>query len=353
MNSEEKIKRLQLYKSSILEFQKNKSAAAREFLNKNSTWVQQEIRNAGCFLTITVGPPPIVGGMIMRDVNPFDMMFNPPYRANFFGVILDMLEKTIGVIEHAIEAKAAPVTKIPATFIRYASDILAATGSGLSGSEIVSVTASYAVEYDREIPHPTYPFQSPNKRTALYENLMAFQPEEQFRVIRELSEHNSISKNKNSQLSELKIRLATRYGHLSGVGASQINETLLEETRHWLQDHPSSLSLYNEALAKYENRVFSRNLLDDLRLALEKLLQSIFKNQKSLENQIANVGVHIKQQGASPELTNMLVKLIDYYAKYHNSYVKHDDAVIEEEIDFIFEITSSFMKHLVKLSSKS
>jgi len=49
----------------------------------------------------------------------------------------------------------------------------------------------------------------------------------------------------------------------------------------------------------------------------------------------------------------MFVKLLDYYAKYNNSYVKHDDAVIEEEIEFILEITSSFMKHLVRLSCKN
>jgi hypothetical protein len=36
------------------------------------------------------------------------------------------------------------------------------------------------------------------------------------------------------------------------------------------------LSPYNEALEKFEHRVFHRNLIDDLRLALEKLLRSVF-----------------------------------------------------------------------------
>ena len=52
----------------------------------------------------------------------------------------------------------------------------------------------------------------------------------------------------------------------------------------------------------------------------------------------------IKRPLASPPQ-----KLIDYYSKYQNTYVKHDDAVIEPEIEIIFEITSSFMKHLVRL----
>ena len=88
---------------------------------------------------------------------------------------------------------------------------------------------------------------------------------------------------------------------------------------------------------------------DDLRLALEKLLRAVFVNKKSLENQIGFVGSYIKKRGGSTELANMFVKLVDYYSKYQNSYVKHDDSVIEEEIEFIFEITSSFMKHLIRL----
>ena len=61
--------------------------------------------------------------------------------------------------------------------------------------------------------------------------------------------------------------------------------------------------------------------------------------------------IHIKDQGGSPELANMFAKLLEYYTKYNNKRVKHDDAVIEEEIEFVIEITSSFMKHLIRLSS--
>jgi len=64
------------------------------------------------------------------------------------------------------------------------------------------------------------------------------------------------------------------------------------------------------------------------------------------------LGPFLKSKGGSPELTNMFQKLLDYYSKYQNSYVKHNDDVIEEEIEFIFEITASFMKHLVRLNSR-
>jgi hypothetical protein len=64
--------------------------------------------------------------------------------------------------------------KSPATFVRYASDILADTNAGLSGNDIIRETASYAVEYDVVLPHPAYPFGAANKRMSLYDHLMAF-----------------------------------------------------------------------------------------------------------------------------------------------------------------------------------
>jgi hypothetical protein len=224
----------------------------------------------------------------------------------------------------------------------------------LSGTNIIKETAAYAVEYDVTLPHPTYPFDAPNKRTALYENLMAFSAPQQYRIIKELCDHRSFRPVPNGKRKELKVRLVTRYQHLSeSDGLSEINQTLIEETRHWLDGFPESLSLYNDALQKYEHGVFHRNLLDDLRLALEKLLHIVLDSDKSLENQVKAVGGYIKEHGGSKELANMFVKLVDYYASYHNTYVKHDDAVIEEEIEFIFEITSSFMKHLIRLSDKT
>lgn len=244
--------------------------------------------------------------------------------------------------------------KIPANFIRYATDILAETSSGLSGNEIIKATASYAVEYDVQLPHSSYPFDAPNKRTALYDNLMAFDGLQQYRIIKELCEHRSFRPGKNRDREELKIRLATRYPDFAGEApASDINETLIEETRHWLDSYSDALESYNSALQKYEAAIFHRNLIDDLRLALELLLKKLFNSDKSLENQLPALGKFIKESGGSKELANMFQKLVEYYAKYQNSYAKHDSAVIEEEIEFIFEITSSFMKHLVRLNTNA
>lgn len=240
---------------------------------------------------------------------------------------------------------------IPPTFVQYAADILGDTAKGLSGGEIVRATSVYAVEYDIDLPYPSYPFDAPNKRTALYDNLLAFDAPQQYRIIKELCEHRSFGYVESPERKQLKILLITRYSHLDPQDSpSEINETLIEETKHWLEDFPEALKIYSQAKEKYDHGAFHRNVLDDLRLGLEKLLREVLGNDKSLEKQQPEVGSLIKESGGSAELGNMFMKLLDYYSKYQNSYVKHDDAVIEAEIEFVFEITSSFMKHIVRVA---
>lgn len=244
--------------------------------------------------------------------------------------------------------------RISPAFLTYASEVLGDTHSGLTGSQIVKNTAAYAVDYGVDIPHAEYPFEAPNKRTALFENIKPFSPEEKYRIIKDLCD-TLLDRGQNTEdVREVKMKLVSQYSHLESDDIdTYIDETLTEKTRHWLENHEEALKLYQKALDKYKHGQFERSLLDDLRLSLEKLLHSLLGNEKSLENQISNIGGFIKERGGSPELRNMLVQLINYYTDYQNTYIKHDDAVIDEEVEFVVEITSSFMKYIVRVSSKS
>lgn len=238
--------------------------------------------------------------------------------------------------------------EIPNTFIEYAVSILGDTNYGLTGGEIANLSSAYAFDFNVDIPFASYPFPPslPNKRTALRENIKKFSSTQQFKIIKELCEHNRLKGNPN--VEDLRIKLITRYGNLS-ASPDAINEILLEETKHWLSNYQIPLNQYQSALTKFNNGIFQRNLLDDLRLSLELLLKEIFGNSKSLENQISEIGEFIKSKNGSKEFANMFQKLIEYFSKYQNTYIKHRDNVIEQEVEFIFEITSSFMKHLVRL----
>ena len=240
------------------------------------------------------------------------------------------------------------MAELSETFVNHSAEIL---GEGLTTSHMLKICNAFAVEYNVDIPHTKYPYTANNKRAALAQNIMKFDEPQRYQLIKELCDHSDNAARPEAR--KVKLQLMTRYGHLSdeALGAA-VNEELIEQTKHWLDLFIDASGLYHQALEKHKNNVFQRNVLDDLRLSLELLVQRILNNEKSLENQLPLVGDFVKTRGGSPEFVNMFVKLLDYYTKYQNNYVKHDDAVIEEEIEFIFELTSSFMKHLVRLSQR-
>ncbi len=236
------------------------------------------------------------------------------------------------------------MNKLDDSFLTYASDILAETNSGLSGMKIVEYCNSYAITFNRIIPYGSYPFDAPNKRTALRENLRAFEAAEQFRIIKELSELPAF--NENEQAKTLRLTLFKRYGNLA---TEKISETeLIQTTKHWLSGHPTAMKQYESALSKYEGGIFERNTLDDIRLSFELLVKDLLGNEKSLENQIGGICGILDKCGTSVELKNMVQKIIDYYTKFQNNHVKHDDAVNENEIEYVIELTSVIMKFLIK-----
>ena len=106
MGPDERIDRLNEFKQKLGEWRKNKDGASREWINQNKVWVRREVIEAGCFRTLTIGPPPAVGGFVMQNVDPFMMIFDPPYLMDLTRTVIDMIDQTIGVI------KAGPTTPL-------------------------------------------------------------------------------------------------------------------------------------------------------------------------------------------------------------------------------------------------
>ena len=127
-----------------------------------------------------------------------------------------------------------------------------------------------------------------------------------------------------------------------------LNSSLLRENLVLLTAFPEAAKLYQSALNKLNERRNERNLLDDLRLSLEVLLKNLLTNNKSLENQTNALGLYLLERGASLEARNMLVTLIDYYTKYQNKYIKHNDLVQSNEIELLVNLTGAFIAFLIK-----
>ena len=238
-------------------------------------------------------------------------------------------------------------------FLGFASDILGDTSKGLTGTEMFKAFREFSVRRNCSIKYASMPSKPMTKRVLLLANLKCLDTENQFRIIDQLCDHEKFNSVVHAgHTDELKQRLHKDYGHLNpDPDHDGVLPELVEQTKHWLDGHDEALELYNQALEKYDTGLFQRNMLDDLRLSLEKLLHDLLANGKSLENQKANVGSLIKNKGGSKELQNMFVSLIGYYCDYQNTYVKHNSNVKEQELELVLELTSSFMKHLVRLSS--
>lgn len=105
MTPDARIDKLEAFKRNLQHYkdlwrQPQQQAPLRSALNQEKMWVRQEIITAGCFKTVTVAPPAAIGGLVLRDGDPFNMMFDGPYGLDPTDVIVDMIEETIGVVRN-------------------------------------------------------------------------------------------------------------------------------------------------------------------------------------------------------------------------------------------------------------
>ncbi len=108
MATSDKIKLLEDFKALLLDWERiagsydtdaTERAAARSRINRDKSVVRQIVIEAHCLKRLTIGPPPALGGLIVRDVDPFAVIFDPPYGRSVISVIMDMLDEAIGVLE--------------------------------------------------------------------------------------------------------------------------------------------------------------------------------------------------------------------------------------------------------------
>ena len=102
MDAEERVNRLQQYKDASIAWEHSSDSqeltTLRTFLNQNKQAVKRDIVEARCYKTMTISPPPAVGGLVMSRICPFDMMFTPPYMQSLVPYVVDMIDEAIGVM---------------------------------------------------------------------------------------------------------------------------------------------------------------------------------------------------------------------------------------------------------------
>ena len=75
------------------------SAELRSRINRNMRKLQSVIADAGCVKVVTLAPPPMVGGFIISNGNPFNCIFDNYHGMSMIPTVIDMIDATIGVME--------------------------------------------------------------------------------------------------------------------------------------------------------------------------------------------------------------------------------------------------------------
>ncbi|TDQ73836.1 hypothetical protein [Sphingobacterium yanglingense] len=243
---------------------------------------------------------------------------------------------------------------IKEAFLSHTSEVLAETQSGMTWGQIVKFFIAKAVKFNIDIPYTDKNFLNlvdkngkklANKRTAFFENLKAFSPQQQFDIINELCDTRSDIPG----ALELKQTLVTQYKQFRSTSPFESSVEQIEEVKTLLGDYPAAETLYKSGIEKVENGIYERNAIDDLRLSLEVLVKEILVNEKSLENQQGELKKFLASKGVVPEIANLLWVNIDHITKYNNRYVKHNDNVGKIDSEMILDLTTTVIKQTIKV----
>jgi hypothetical protein len=139
------------------------------------------------------------------------------------------------------------------------------------------------------------------------------------------------------------------------AGAKLLDEAVVNDTLLWLNDYPIVAKHFEEALRIYQSKDVAkyRNLLDNLRFALEQILKSILRNKKSLENQKGLLLAWLNEHGVHQQIINMYDDLLARFSQYQNDAVKHGERWSPPEIEFVIYLTATFIRFLLQLSMAS
>ena len=104
MNQKECLMKLEEFRKLLIEWNIIDSVnidrnAIRAKINKSIKVVNNIVFASGCFKVYTLGPPPAIGGYLMKNSNPFDIIFDSPYYFDSVNTLVDMIDCAIGVIE--------------------------------------------------------------------------------------------------------------------------------------------------------------------------------------------------------------------------------------------------------------
>lgn len=144
--------------------------------------------------------------------------------------------------------------------------------------------------------------------------------------------------------------------HIIPAGAKILDRKLVDEVLQWLEGYPLAKVPFEEALRIYlsKDQGKYRNLLDNLRLALEELVRTLLGNKKSLENQKVELLRWMRVRKASQPIISIFSQLVfGGFRTYQNEFVKHESKFNPQEVEFLIYLVGAFMRLLIILQESA
>ncbi len=228
------------------------------------------------------------------------------------------------------------------TFLAHAYSVF----KNLPLDSVSDVMRRYAMSERVKITYPETPKWNDSRH--FLDNLHAFSNEIKFEILEELSDFGL---GMNAKRREFKKILYSDYGNFKKHGRTSMYSAEIEKTFHWLEEYPNSLTQYHKSVAMFAHYHDSRDTLDNIRLCIEIFMKEILQSNadwnilvKELEEKVI--------KDITPEFKNVFFVLLNKYITFQNKDVKHNSNVRKEEVEFVFEISLTFLRVIARIHSK-
>jgi len=100
-----RIELLERYRTAILayfngDFDGDELEENARWINQNTIAARTAVVEAGTYQEVTIAPPPAVGGMIARNIDPFGTVFESIHGASVIPMLSNVIDRAIGVYKH-------------------------------------------------------------------------------------------------------------------------------------------------------------------------------------------------------------------------------------------------------------
>ena len=136
----------------------------------------------------------------------------------------------------------------------------------------------------------------------------------------------------------------------SSIDSQTIKDAM--EIRDALSSDSKVRKSYNDAIEKIAEGRYSRNSVDDIRVALEMYLKEVLGNNQPLEKQTTNLKQFYRQKKMSGELISMHTQSLNNLCNFFNNHAKHDYNIKSEEVDVAIGYANQIMKSLLNIERK-